>query len=97
MGKVCPKNDGNNYDLQLIGVYGYYQAMHAKEDLDKLKRGIALIELAMPYYFDENLYIPLADFYLKLGNKNRAIKVLNIVLGKKPDSKKAAELLAKLM
>ena len=90
------KNNRNNYDLELIAVYGYYQAMYAKNDLEKIRKGTAIIELVTPYYFNENLYIPLAEYYVKLGNINKAISALNDVLKKNPNAQAASSLLKKL-
>jgi len=90
------KKNAENYDLELIAVYGYYQAMYAKDDLEKIKKAVAIIELVTPYYFDENLYIPLAEYYIKLGEKLKATDILTIVLSKNPGAQKAIILLTKL-
>ena len=90
------KNNGANYDLELIAVYGHYQAMNAKDNLDKVKKGTSIIELVTPYYFNEDLYIKLSDYYVKLGNKNKAIETLDTVLKKNANSEKATNLLKKL-
>ncbi|NQX39047.1 DJ-1/PfpI family protein [Pedobacter steynii] len=90
------KNNSLNYDLELIAVYGYYQAMFAKDDIEKIKKGTAIIELVIPYYFNEDLYIPLSEYYLKSGNKTKAIATLNEVLKKNPGSEKASNSLKKL-
>lgn len=96
LAKAELKQNGANYDLELIAVYGYYRAMFAKDDLDKIKKATAIIELVTPYYFNEDLYIPLSDYYLKLGEKTKAIATLNMVLKKNPNSQKATDLLKKL-
>lgn len=90
------KKDKENYDLELIAVYGYYQAMFAKEDLEKIKKGTSIIELVTPYYFNKDLYIKLAEYYLKLGDKNKAMSSLNDVLEKDPDSQAAITLMKKV-
>ncbi|MES2652516.1 MAG: DJ-1/PfpI family protein [Bacteroidota bacterium] len=94
--KIELKNNKNNYDLELIAVYGYYQAMYAKEGIEKIRKGTAIIELVTPYYFNENLYVPLAEYYLKLGNKTKAINALNDVLKKNPNAQAASTLLKKI-
>lgn len=96
LAKIELKNNSANYDLELIAVYGYYQTMFAQEDIEKIKKGTAIIELVIPYYFNEDLYIPLSQYYLKLGNKAKAIALLNDVLKKNPKSEKAISLLKKL-
>lgn len=90
------KKNHTQYDLELIAVYGYYHAMHAKEDMDKLRKAVGIIELATPYYYNENLFIPLAEHYIKLGDKTKAMETVNMILKKNPESKKANELLKKL-
>lgn len=94
--KTALKKNAENFDLKLIAVYGHYQAMNAKDDLEKMRKGVAIIELVTPYYFDENLYIPLAEYYVKLGAKSKAMDILTVVLNKNPGAQKAASLLAKL-
>lgn len=90
------KKNSDNYDLELIAVYGYYQAMFAEEDLPKIKKGTSIIELVTPYYFNEDLYVMLVEYYLKLGDKAKATTTLNEVIKKNPDSKSANSLLNKL-
>ena len=90
------KQNASQYDLQLIGIYGYYQAMFAKENIDKITKAIEIMELVTPYYFNENLYFPLSDYYVKLGNKEKAVETLNEILKKNPNSQKAESLLKKL-
>lgn len=90
------KQNANKYDLELIAVYGYYQAMYAKDDLVKIKKATDIIELAKPYYFNEDLYLPLADYYVKLGDKTKAKATLNEVIIKNPNSEKAKKMLVKL-
>lgn len=90
------KQNASEYDLQLIAVYGHYQAMFANENLDKIKKSVEIMELVMPYYFNENLYIPLSEYYVKLGDKEKAVATLNEILKKNPNSQKAESLLKKL-
>ena len=46
-------------------------------DIEKLKKAVSIIELAIPYYFNEDLYIQLSEYYLKLGSKSNAVNTLN--------------------
>lgn len=87
----------DDYDLELVAVYGYYQAMFAKEDVEKIKKGVSIIELVTPYYFNENLYVSLAEYYLKLSDKAKATTTLNKVIQKQPDSKAANSLMNKIL
>jgi predicted Zn-dependent protease len=70
--------------------------MFAKEDLGEIRKGSSIIELVTPYYFNEELYVKLAEFYLKLGDKTKAVNSLNDVLKKNPDSQVANSLLKKI-
>jgi putative intracellular protease/amidase len=86
----------DEYDLELIAVYGYYQAMFANEDLEKIRRGVSIIELVTPYYFNEDLYLMLADYHLKLDDKAKATTTLHEIIKKNPDSHAAESKLKKL-
>lgn len=86
--EVLQKNNAN-YDLELIAVYGYYQTLFAKEDLEKLKKGVTIIELASPFYYNEFLFLTLAENYLKLGEKSNANTTVDIVLKNNPASEQA--------
>lgn len=90
------KRNPANFDLELIAAYGYYQALNAGDDLEKIKNAVAIMELATPYYFNEKMYIPLAEFYIKSGEKLKAIEILNMVLNKNPGAQKAKNLFLKL-
>ena len=88
--------DKDNYDLQLIAVYGYYKATSAKDDIATITKGTSIIELVTPYYFNEDLYMKLAEYYLTLGNKSKAKSTVNDVLQKNPNSQSASAMLNKL-
>jgi putative intracellular protease/amidase len=90
------KSAKDNYDLELIAVYGYYQAMFAKENLEKIKKAIMIVEMVTPYYFNEDLFVALANYYLKLNDKTKATTTLNEVLKRNPDSQPAKTLLVKV-
>jgi len=96
LAKTELQKNSDSYDLELIAIYGYYHAMHAKEDIEKLKKAVSIIELVTPYYFNEDLYIPLSEYYLILGNNSIAITTLNKILEKNPKSEKAAKLLGSI-
>lgn len=81
----------------MIAVYGYYQAMFAKEDVKKIKKETSIIKLVTPYYFNEDLYIMLAEYYLKLGDKTKATNSLKDVIKKNPTSQTANSLLKKII
>lgn len=93
--KELQKNS-DSYDMKLIASYGYYHAMHANEDIEKLKKAVSIIELVVPYYFNENIYISLSEYYLKLGDKSNATNTLNKILENNPQSEKATKLLGNI-
>ena len=43
------------YDMPLIAIWGYYQALAAGEDLSALRQGLAAMELALPYMEEPQL------------------------------------------
>lgn len=96
LAKAELNKDKDNYDLELIAVYGYYQAMFAKEDVEKVKMATSIIELVMPYYFNEDLYVKLAEYYFKLADKPKAINTVKDVLKRNPNSQAASTLLKKI-
>ena len=61
-----------------------------------MMKAVAVIELVTPYYFNENLYLPLAEYYVKLNEKSKAIDILNVVRNKNSGAAKAISLLIKL-
>jgi putative intracellular protease/amidase len=95
--KQALNSDREEYDLELIAVFGYYQAMFAKDDIMKIKKGISIVELVTPYYHNEDLYIKLADYYLKVNDRPKAIQTLNSVIEKNQNSKAANTLLKKIL
>lgn len=71
------KSDLESFDIQLIAVYGYYKMLFEKEDSSELAKGISIVELTSPHFFNENLQLVLAESYITLGNSNKAIEILN--------------------
>ncbi len=71
-----------DYDVQIIAVYGYYKILAAKDNKEELIKGIALVELTSPHFFNENLQMLVAKTYVKLDKKTIAKKVLNELIAK---------------
>ena len=90
------QKNSEKYDLELIALFGYYHSMHVKEDVEKLNKAVSIIELVTPYYYNEDLYLSLSQYYLKLGNKPSATNILNKILKNNPNSEKAIKLLGSL-
>jgi putative intracellular protease/amidase len=93
---ITLSKDKSSYDLELIAVYGYYLAMFAKDSIATIKKGTSIIELVTPYYFNEDLYIKLAEYYLTLGDKSKAKSTILDVVEKNPNSQAANTMLKKL-
>ncbi len=72
----------SDYDLQLIAAFGYYGLLFAKDDTQALQKGLSIIELAAPYFFNENLQMERAIAYKKLGEKAKAKDLLNELVSK---------------
>lgn len=89
------KKQGDNYDLPLIAVYGYYKILAAKELAEKVK-GIQLVELTSPYFFNENLQLLIAKTYIELEDENKAKDVLTDLIEKDLLTEQATKLLTTL-
>jgi putative intracellular protease/amidase len=86
----------SNYDIQIMAVYGYYKILATPDDRAGLEKGIALIELTTPHFFNENLQFLLAKTYISLDNNGKAKEVLNELVAKDLLKENAEELLATL-
>lgn len=82
-----------SYDVQLIAVYGYYKTLAAQQDTKQLELGVRLMELASPHYFNERLWLHMAKTYMDLDKKEKAIPLLNELVGKDLMVKEAQQLL----
>ncbi|WP_420553454.1 type 1 glutamine amidotransferase domain-containing protein [Tenacibaculum aiptasiae] len=85
-----------NYDIQIIAVYGYYKILAAENNKEQLAKGIELVELTSPHFFNENLQLLVAQTYVKLGNKIKAKNILNNLIAKNLVKKQAEKLLKDL-
>ena len=84
------------YDIQIIAVYGYYKILAAKENNTELIKGIELVELTSPYFFNENLQLLVAKSYIALDNKPKAKRILNDLISKNLIQKEAEKLLQEI-
>lgn len=69
--------DSASFDIELLALWGYYKMLVEQEDLNELSKGVRIVELTSPYFFNENLQLALAENYLTLGNLKKANKILN--------------------
>lgn len=81
------------YDVQLIGVYGYYKLMNAKGNTNELSSSLQIIELVTHWVFNENLQYEMAKAYVQLNNKEKAKVILQEIITKKPAFAEAKKLL----
>ena len=71
------KTNNESYDMPLIAVWGYYKIRSSKDNLNELSKGVEIVEITSPYFFDKNLQLILAKTYISLNNKERAKEILN--------------------
>jgi len=70
------------YDIQLIAFYGYFKILASKENRIELKKGIELIEITYPHFFNENLQFLLAKTYISIDKKEKAKIILKELVSK---------------
>lgn len=84
------------FDIQLIGVYGYYQLLYAKDNQKQITSALEIIELITPWFFDEKLQYEMAKAYLKIKDKPKAKLILKDLIEKKPSFIDARKLMDEL-
>ena len=82
-----------SYDIQIIAVYGYYKILASKNNPQDLKKGIALVELTSPHFFNEHLQMLVAKTHITLKNKEKATKILKELIAKNLLKNEAEKLL----
>ncbi|WP_460219533.1 type 1 glutamine amidotransferase domain-containing protein [Psychroserpens sp. MEBiC05023] len=85
-----------DYDIQIIAVYGYYKILAAKDNKEELLKGIELVELTSPHFFNENLQLLVAQTYVTLDNKVKAKSILKDLIAKNLVKEQAEKLLKEL-
>jgi len=86
----------DTYDIPLIAVWGYYKILSSSENQEELLKGIEMVELTSPYFFNENLQIVLAETYGSLGKKQEAESILEDLIAKDLMKERAKTLLNEL-
>nr|WP_297787562.1 DJ-1/PfpI family protein [uncultured Allomuricauda sp.] len=81
------------YDMPLIAAYGYYKILASTENNEELLKGVELVELTSPHFFNENLQLLLAKTYISLNRKEKARSILNDLTAKNLLKEQAEELL----
>jgi hypothetical protein len=85
------------YDIQLIGAYGYFGLLFSKDEEQKLKESLSVIDLVSDFFFNENYQMESAIAYNKLGNKSKAITLLEDLIKRNLLTEKAQNLLATIL
>jgi putative intracellular protease/amidase len=87
------KTNKDTYDFPLMATYGYYKVASAKDNQEALLKGVTLIELALPYFYHENLDLALAESYIILNQNQKAKTILDTLIEKEVLKEKAEQLL----
>ena len=90
------KENKDDFDLQLIAVYGYYKIMHETDNQTGVRKGVELIELTSPFFFNENLQLFLAKTYRSLNEKDKARGLLGELVAKDLHREEAEKLLREI-
>lgn len=77
------KSNHSQYDMELMAVYGYYGLLFANGNQAELKKSLSIVEMATPYYFNENLHLERAKAHKSLGEKQKAKILLEELINKK--------------
>lgn len=85
-----------NYDIELIGIYGYYRSKNAENDKKTIEIALKIMELVTPHYYNSNLQLEQIICYKNLGDKTMAKQLLEVLLKKEPNLKEAEKLLGEL-
>lgn len=84
------------YDLPLIAAYGYYKILASTENHEELLKGVSLVELTSPYFFNENLQLLLAKTYASMGDMEKAREIANELVSKNLLKEESEKLLKEL-
>lgn len=90
------ENYKDTYDIPIIAVYGYYKIMAANEDRAAIDKGIQLIELIKPHFFDENLWMAMAKTYHTIGEQEKAKAMLDDLVEKDLLREQAEKMLSEM-
>lgn len=90
------ERDHELYDMPLIAIWGYYKILASKDNYTELPKGVTMVELTSPYFFNENLQLVLAKTYGDLNQKQKAENILEDLISKNLLKEKAESLLNEL-
>jgi putative intracellular protease/amidase len=87
------KKQDNQYNPQLVAMYGYYQSMHAKNDAT-IDKSIELMELSRQFFQHPTVELTIAKGYKQLGKTKEAKRILEQLIADNPKMESAKSLLA---
>ena len=90
------KNE-EDYHIPLIANYGYYKILNANNDQAEMKKGLTLMELAMPHFYNEKLRLFMAKTYITMDLKAKAKPILKELVLKNVLKEEAQELLREII
>ena len=88
--------DRARYNVELIGLLGYYQAKLAGDDAAQLRPALQTMALALPYMAEPQLKLGSADAHLRLGERAQARALVLQVLEQAPQMEEAGALLKRI-
>ncbi len=91
-GELAAKAD--RHDPALISKWGYYRAQDPVADHRAVADGLAVMELAAPYFQDPRLELGMAEAEHKLGRTAQARRRAEKLLAHQPDMEEAKKLIA---
>ena len=90
--RLKAKNNLFEYQIPLVGMYGYYKVKVAKNDKE-LAQALELMALAQPTLNNAHLGVEMASVQIKLGRNSDAKTTLESVLESKPGFQPALDML----
>jgi len=75
-------SNADSYNYKLIATYGFILIQNAKDNKERLEKGVGLITFSKPYFFNENFQLLVAKTQLKLQKTKHAKITLEELLEK---------------
>ncbi len=86
--------EADQHDPALIAMWGYFRAQDSAADRNAVADGLAVMELAAPYFQDPRLELGMAEAEHRLGRKAQALRRAEKLLAQRPDMDEAKKLVA---
>lgn len=91
------RKNKEDYLIPLIANYGYYKILNANSDKSELKKGLTLMELATPHFYNEKLLLFMAKTYITMDLKAKAKPILTDLVAKNLLKEEAQKLLKEII